>query len=1489
MKETTPHSLETTPHPIETHTHNTHTKTNTRHQHTNTNENTPPQTHPTQTTGTTNAFPGMAGQPRTSDLRRPKPSPAPTKRNTKRGIRSKQKIAERIEKRTEKRRKARQRKRDLKPWLGHKVWSHKIQNAATAEKPTNRIKIGKGFRIATFNIKGVMEKGKRQQIENYMKKNNIKILALQETYIKQNTKEARKEYTWYFSGENQQNDSSWTAGVGFVISNDYVKYIEEIIPHTDRIMQLTLKGTLTINLINIYIPQAERPEEEKEKVYNTTDKITKQTIKKGPTYIMGDWNAKVRKARNKEERKAIGKLTFEPDKISIHKQSENVTWNRNKCIDFCLKYNLALSNTFFKKPIHKTATYRIIGATIGDPISDLTHNQIDYIAIQHRWKNSITNIESDSKANVTSDHYPLIATIKIKLKATHTQKGRGRKKYTQSSTEQKENNNKRLFEELINNNIRHIDVKNYTHNCTQALKEATKRLTTLTPKEKDTHLSEESQRLLMQRGHAIDKGNLKAYESLNKRFRKNIQDNQIKTITNTLENSLDTRDKWLGIRQLKTEYQPNTYARRTRDGKHIPHAQRAQKAADYFSKEQWGKKKRKQADTTLEGRERKEKVDHCKNTETDYDLSDITITEVKDVIKKFKDRKAPGPDEIPMEVFKEMDDKCIQEILKLINQWWKEEDIPEETLRARVVLIYKKGDTGLYENYRPISLLNSIYKIYAAIIQKRLSKTLDKYLQSTQYGFRKDKSTADAIQIIRRVAEHGQQTSNKLHMVLLDWEKAFDKVDRDKLMESLERMSVNKKYINIIKSLYKDTLFKIEIEGISSKWMAQETGIRQGCPLSPYLFLIVMTTMFIDAKKDIQTKLCTQRVPGADFDEVMYADDTILISESTKTMNLFIKQIEIKGREYGLKLNKTKCELLTTEQKPDIHFENKDKVTKKDEVKYLGISLNQTGDTRKELSQRISNAARTLQKLQIFLRISKCPVKFKIICLDAVVRSKLLYGIDSLQLNEPELKRLEKFHLQGLRKILKWDTTYINREKKNEKIYEEINNKLNEERTIARGKDSKKKKKNKTKNKTVMKFADAYKIRRTKRIEKTIQDKGTLNKITFDNKLNARIPPLRKPGRPKYKWADKAIEDYWKEVRKTYKFYNTTDYNTKDEKMKELFKIHASVSTPVPKEQWEKIENKETEYTEENRDINELALYTDGSCRDNNNNKVSTQPAGWGIAVVEGKVDENRKITREGRLIESLYGPVITDLKSKYFLGTEKASNNTGELTAICEGLLWLKDHETSNRPVAFYYDSKYAAKITTGEFRAKDNKHLAATARALLKTVLEKRKVRFEHVEGHSNDRWNDKADELANIGAEGKQSLKGRYEGSVPTTLTTEKRTENIDKRKESIRKTNEQRLANIRMEDKNKIHIPTPIYKTGSNRRSRFAFGNITQKEARKNTTTYIKERADAETIDVEHIPLTMQDKDLAERIIQEEKDNEEENIFFGEDEPNPNDCA
>ena len=82
-----------------------------------------------------------------------------------------------------------------------------------------------------------------------------------------------------------------------------------------------------------------------------------------------------------------------------------------------------------------------------------------------------------------------------------------------------------------------------------------------------------------------------------------------------------------------------------------------------------------------------------------------------------------------------------------------------------------KGNPSDLGNYRPISLLNTMYKIIAGVIQNRLAGKLDKHLQRTQYGFRKQKGTADAIHCIRRIIDKGESTGTKTLMVLIDWEK----------------------------------------------------------------------------------------------------------------------------------------------------------------------------------------------------------------------------------------------------------------------------------------------------------------------------------------------------------------------------------------------------------------------------------------------------------------------------------------------------------------------------------------------------------------------------------------------------------------------------------------------------------------------------------------------------------------------------------------------
>ena len=131
------------------------------------------------------------------------------------------------------------------------------------------------------------------------------------------------------------------------------------------------------------------------------------------------------------------------------------------------------------------------------------------------------------------------------------------------------------------------------------------------------------------------------------------------------------------------------------------------------------------------------------------------------------------------------------------------------------------------------------------------------------------------------------------------------------------------------------------MDGKTSGWKQQCTRIRQGCPLSPYLFVILMTVIFHDIHENDQLKMTKQRIMGTQADEVLYADDTICMAQNERAMNRLLKAIEEEGASYGMKLNKGKCEMLGFGKIQQIKFREGSKVNRRPEAKYLGCVLNE--------------------------------------------------------------------------------------------------------------------------------------------------------------------------------------------------------------------------------------------------------------------------------------------------------------------------------------------------------------------------------------------------------------------------------------------------------------------------------------------------------------------------------------------------------------------
>ena len=178
-----------------------------------------------------------------------------------------------------------------------------------------------------------------------------------ETRNKQNSRESRQQYTWFFSGEGGRNE--YTAGVGIVIDNEYLQHIDDIEPITDRLMYITLKGAITITIVVAYMPPADRPEEEKTKAYQDLQQLIDKRKSKGPLYIMGDWNARLMYPITAEEEEIMGRHTMHTDGNQIHQLPENMRENKDLLTELCMTNELRVANTMYRKPKDETATYRI--------------------------------------------------------------------------------------------------------------------------------------------------------------------------------------------------------------------------------------------------------------------------------------------------------------------------------------------------------------------------------------------------------------------------------------------------------------------------------------------------------------------------------------------------------------------------------------------------------------------------------------------------------------------------------------------------------------------------------------------------------------------------------------------------------------------------------------------------------------------------------------------------------------------------------------------------------------------------------------------------------------------------------------------------------------------------------------------------------------------------------------------------------------------------
>ena len=285
----------------------------------------------------------------------------------------------------------------------------------------------------------------------------------------------------------------------------------------------------------------------------------------------------------------------------------------------------------------------------------------------------------------------------------------------------------------------------------------------------------------------------------------------------------------------------------------------------------------------------------------------ISAEECYRLFDSFDNNKTPGIDGIPIEFYKIFWPLISDSFMNCINECFEKGEMSSSQKQAIITLIEKKGkDRSFLENWRPISLVNVDTKIMTKAIASRIKNVLPDIIHPNQTGYVKDRFIGETIRSIYDVMDFTAKENIPGLMLFIDFQKAFDSVEWDFLFKCLEAFNFGPDFLHWVKVFYKNIQSCILNNGMTSSFFALERGVRQGDPLSPYLFVVAVETLTIAIRQNSDIKgICIEE---QETKLLQYADDTTAILADTNSAKVLFELLDRFRSISGLKINCSKTE-----------------------------------------------------------------------------------------------------------------------------------------------------------------------------------------------------------------------------------------------------------------------------------------------------------------------------------------------------------------------------------------------------------------------------------------------------------------------------------------------------------------------------------------------------------------------------------------------------
>ena len=320
----------------------------------------------------------------------------------------------------------------------------------------------------------------------------------------------------------------------------------------------------------------------------------------------------------------------------------------------------------------------------------------------------------------------------------------------------------------------------------------------------------------------------------------------------------------------------------------------------------------------------------------------ISEEEFVDTINNMKNGKASGVDNIPAELMKALirNDEIKTYLLKCFNRALTEE-IHEDWLLSRTTMIPKTNKPKIME-HRPIAVTVNSSKIICSILRKKIEEFLEEsgIRYENQFGFTAGGRVEHCLYILDYIANMTYESKSSkyksLYFAFIDFKKAYDSIDRKRLIEVLIKFRINPQIINLIVQMYEGDSTIIQL-GRMRKKIEVTGGIRQGCCISTLLFKMVTYTIIDDLRE-----LGKKYQVGEFLDNSLWlADDATLIADNLPNLLDLLKILEKTGKKNGLEINKDKTKIMRI-RGPEIG-ERVGELEVVKETKYLGVQIGGRG------------------------------------------------------------------------------------------------------------------------------------------------------------------------------------------------------------------------------------------------------------------------------------------------------------------------------------------------------------------------------------------------------------------------------------------------------------------------------------------------------------------------------------------------------------------